>query len=72
MGSSQGGWQGEKHTSQGYQAQRLARHLESKVYILAMIQPVPKSKKEHIQASKPSNIITTSHHRGLAVVRSTS
>jgi hypothetical protein len=28
--------------------------------------------KEHIQASKPSNIITTSHHRVLAVVRSTS
>jgi hypothetical protein len=46
MGSSQGGWQGERHISQGYQVQRLARHLESKVYILAMIQPVPKSKKE--------------------------
>jgi hypothetical protein len=33
-------------SSQGYQVQRLARHLESKVYISAMIQPVPKSKKE--------------------------
>jgi hypothetical protein len=28
------------------QMQRLAKHLESKVYISAMIQPVPKSKKE--------------------------
>jgi hypothetical protein len=46
MGSRQGGWQGERHISQGYQVQRLARHLESKVYILAMIQPAPKSKKE--------------------------
>jgi hypothetical protein len=46
MGTSKGGWQGEKHTSQEYQVQRLARHLESKVYISAMIQPVPKSKKE--------------------------
>jgi hypothetical protein len=46
MGSNQGGWQGEKHTSQGYQVQRLARHLKLKVYISAMIQPVPKSKKE--------------------------
>jgi hypothetical protein len=46
MGSTQEGCQGEKHTSQGYQAQRLARHLELKIYISAMIQPVPKSKKE--------------------------
>jgi hypothetical protein len=46
MGSKQGGWQGEKRASQGYQVQRLARNLESKVYISAMIQPVPKSKKE--------------------------
>jgi hypothetical protein len=75
MGSSQRGWQGEKRASQGYQVQRLARHLESKVYISTMIQPVPKSKKraeEHIQASKPSNIIATSHYGILAVVRSTS
>jgi hypothetical protein len=28
MGSNQEGWQGEKHTSQGYQVQRLARHLK--------------------------------------------
>jgi hypothetical protein len=46
MGASQEGRQGEKHRSQGYQMKRLARHLESKVYISAMIQPVPKSKKE--------------------------
>jgi hypothetical protein len=32
--------------SQGYHMQRLAKHLESKGYISAMIQPVPKSKKE--------------------------
>jgi hypothetical protein len=52
MGPTQGGWQGEKHTSQGYQAQRLARHLESKVYISAMIQPVPKSKIERKSISR--------------------
>jgi hypothetical protein len=43
---NQGTRQGGKSTSQGYQMQRLAKHLESKVYISAMIQPVPKSKKE--------------------------
>jgi hypothetical protein len=43
---NQGARQGGKSTSQGYQIQRLAKHLESKVYISAMIQPVPKSKKE--------------------------
>jgi hypothetical protein len=42
----QGTRQGGKSTNQGYQMQRLAKHLESKVYISAMIQPVPKSKKE--------------------------
>jgi hypothetical protein len=31
MGSNQGGWQGEKHTSQGYQMQRPARHLVTRV-----------------------------------------
>jgi hypothetical protein len=52
MGSNQGGWRGEKNTSQGYQVQRLARHLESQVYISAMIQPVPKSKKEQKSISR--------------------
>jgi hypothetical protein len=56
MGSSQGGWQGEKYTSQGYQVQRLARHLELKVYISAMIQPVPKSKKERKNISRQVNL----------------
>jgi hypothetical protein len=56
MGSSQGGWQGEKRTSQGYQVQRLARHLESKVYISVMIQPVPKSKKERKNISRQVNL----------------
>jgi hypothetical protein len=60
MGSSQGGWQGEKYTSQGYQAQRLARHLESKVYISAMIQLVPKSKKERKSISRQVNLAISS------------
>jgi hypothetical protein len=60
MGSSQGGWQGEKRTSQGYQVQRLARHLESKVYISAMIQPVPKSKKERRNISRQVNLAISS------------
>jgi hypothetical protein len=43
---NQGTRQGGSSTSQGYQMQRLAKHLESKVYISAMIQRVPKSRKE--------------------------
>jgi hypothetical protein len=35
----QGAHQGGRNTSQGYQVQHNARHLESKVYISAMIQP---------------------------------
>jgi hypothetical protein len=46
MELNQGEHRGGTNTSQGYQVQRLARHLASKVYISAMIQPVPKSKKE--------------------------
>jgi hypothetical protein len=60
MGSSQGGWQGKKNASQGYQVQRLARHLESKVYISAMIQPVPKSKKERKNISSQVNLAISS------------
>jgi hypothetical protein len=60
MGSNQGGWQGEKHISQGYQVQRLERHLKSKVYILAMIQPVPKSKKERKGISRQVNLAISS------------
>jgi hypothetical protein len=45
MDSGQEKRQGGKSTSQGYQMQRLAKQLESNVYISAMIQPVPKSKK---------------------------
>jgi hypothetical protein len=54
--------------------QRLARHLESKVYISAMIQPVPKSKKDRKNISRQVNlaIIATSHYGIFAVVRSTS
>jgi hypothetical protein len=60
MGSNQGGWQKKKHTTQGYQMQRLARHLESKIYISAMIQPVPKSKKERKSISRQVNLAISS------------
>jgi hypothetical protein len=52
MDSNQGARQGGKSMSQGYQIQRLVKHLESKVYISAMIQPVPKSKKERKSISR--------------------
>jgi hypothetical protein len=52
MDSSQGTRQRGKSMSQGYQMQRLAKQLESKVYISAMIQPVPKSKKERKSISR--------------------
>jgi hypothetical protein len=60
MGASQGEWKGEKCTSQGYQVQRLARCLESKVYMSAMIQPVPKSKKERKSISRQVNLAISS------------
>jgi hypothetical protein len=60
MGSSQGAWQGKKNASQGYQVQRLAKHLESKVYISAMIQPVPKLKKEQKNISRQVNLAISS------------
>jgi hypothetical protein len=57
---NQGARQGGKSTSQGYQVQRLAKHLESKVYISAMIQPVPKSKKELKSISRQVNLAISS------------
>jgi hypothetical protein len=60
MGPGQGGRKGEKYASQGYQVQRLARHLELKVYISAMIQPVPKSKKERKSISRQVNLAISS------------
>jgi hypothetical protein len=36
--------------------QRLAKHLKSKVYISAMIQPMPKSKKEQKSISRQVNL----------------
>jgi hypothetical protein len=60
MGPTQEGWQGEKPASQGYQAQRLARHPESKIYISTMIQPVPKSKKERKSISRQVNLAISS------------
>jgi hypothetical protein len=60
MGSSQEGRQIERRRSQGYQMQRLAKHLESKVYISAMIQSVPKSKKERKSISRQVNLAISS------------
>jgi hypothetical protein len=40
--------------------QRLAKHLESKVYISAMIQLVPKSKKERKNISRQVNMAISS------------
>jgi hypothetical protein len=60
MDSNQGARQGGKSMSQGYQIQRLAKHMESKVYISAMIQPVPKSKKEQKSISRQVNLAISS------------
>jgi hypothetical protein len=60
MDQNKGIRQGGKNTSQGYQVQRLAKHLESKVYISAMIQPVPKSKKEWKIISRQVNLAISS------------
>jgi hypothetical protein len=58
--SNQGTRQGGKRTNQGYQIQRLAKQLESKIYISAMIQPVPKSKKERKSISRQVNLAISS------------
>jgi hypothetical protein len=55
-----GAHRGGTNTSQGYQVQCFARHLESKVYISAMIQPVPKSKKEQKSISRQVNLAISS------------
>jgi hypothetical protein len=60
MDSNQGAWQGKRNMSQGYQLQRLAKHLESKVYISAMIQLVPKSNKEQKSISRQVNLAISS------------
>jgi hypothetical protein len=60
MDSSQGARQGGKGASKGYQMQRLAKQLELKVYISAMIQPVSKSKKERKSISRQVNLAITS------------
>jgi hypothetical protein len=52
--------QGGKNTSQGYQMQCLTKHLDSKVYISVMIQPVPKSKKERKIISRQVNLAISS------------
>jgi hypothetical protein len=60
MDSNQGARQGGKSMSKGYQVHRLAKHLESKVYISAMIQPVPKSKKVRKSISRQVNLAISS------------
>jgi hypothetical protein len=60
MDPNQGARQGGKSTSQGYQVQHLAKLLESKVYIYAMIQPVPKSKKDQKSISRQVNLAISS------------
>jgi hypothetical protein len=60
LDSNQGTHQGGRNTSQGYQIQRLAKHLESKVYISAMIRPVSKSKKEQKSISRQVNLAISS------------
>jgi hypothetical protein len=57
---SQGTHHGGNSTIQGYQMQCLAKHLESKVYISTMIQPVPKSKKEQKSISRQVNLAISS------------
>jgi hypothetical protein len=57
---NQGAHRGGTNISQGYQVQHNARHLESKVYISAMIQPVPKSKKEQKSISRQVNLAISS------------
>jgi hypothetical protein len=66
---NKGAHRGSTNTSQGYQVQNNARHLESKVYIFAMLQPIPKSKKEQKSISRQVNLaISTSHYRISTVV----
>jgi hypothetical protein len=57
---NQGAHRGGTNISQRYQMQHNARHLESKVYISTMIQPVPKSKKDHKSISRQVNLAISS------------
>jgi hypothetical protein len=50
----------ETTTDQGYQIQSGTSYPQSKVYISAMIQPVPKSKKEQKNISKQVNLAISS------------
>jgi hypothetical protein len=65
MELSQGAQQGDTThdmatTDQGCQIQSDTGHLQSKVYISAMIQPVPKSKKEQKSISRQVNLAISS------------
>jgi hypothetical protein len=65
MELSQGAQQGDTTdnratTDQGYQIQSDRDHPQAKMYISAMIQPVPKSKKEHKSISRQVNLAISS------------
>jgi hypothetical protein len=51
---------GSVTTGQGYQVQSNAGHPQSKVYISAMIQPIPKLKKEQKSISRQINLAISS------------
>jgi hypothetical protein len=57
--------QGNVTIGQGYQVQNDVGYLGSKVYISAMIQPVPKSKKEQKSISRQVNLAISHHHQPL-------
>jgi hypothetical protein len=65
MELSQGAQQGDMThdratTDQGYQIQSRTNHPQARVYISAMIQPVPKSKNEQKSISRQVNLAISS------------
>jgi hypothetical protein len=61
QGAQQGGMTHDRAiTDQGYQIQSGTNHPQAKVYISAMIQPVPKSKKEQKSISRKVNLAISS------------
>jgi hypothetical protein len=61
QGAQQGGMTHDRAiTDQGYEIQSGTNHPQAKVYISAMIQPVPKSKKEQKSISRKVNLAISS------------
>jgi hypothetical protein len=61
QGAQQGGMTHDRAaTDQGYQIQSGTNHPQAKVYISAMIQPAPKSKKEQKSISRQVNLAISS------------